>query len=44
MKKTCKKIACKNTFKNKNEQKRKDEFNKRWIRIVNHYEKGREYY
>lgn len=42
MNKTGKKIVCKNTFKNKNDQQRKEEFNKRWIRIVNLYEKGRE--
>jgi len=42
MGKTCKKIVCKNTFKNKDIQQRKAEFNKKWISIVNLYEKGRE--
>ena len=42
MNKACKKIVCKNTFKNKNTIQRKEEFNKRWIRIANLYEKGRE--
>ena len=32
-------IICKNTFKNKDIQKRKETFKKRWIDLINRLEK-----
>lgn len=41
MKKSNNKIICKNTFKNENTDKRKREFNKKWIEFINLSEKSK---
>lgn len=35
------KIVCKNIFKNTKKEKLKEEFNKKWIELINEYEKNK---
>lgn len=35
------KITCKNVFKNAEREKLKNEFNKKWIELINEYEKNK---
>ncbi len=41
MKKSDKKVECRNIFKNNDKEQRKKEFNQKWIQIVNLNEKGK---
>ncbi|MEG0408987.1 MAG: hypothetical protein RR623_08950 [Bacilli bacterium] len=41
MKKSNTKIICKNTFKNEDRKQRKEEFNKKWIELINLREKSK---
>ncbi len=35
------KVICKNIFKNSKEQKLKEEFNKKWVELINECEKNK---
>ena len=41
MKDTHKKVICTNYFKNSDVKQRKNEYNNKWITLINLYEKGK---